>query len=181
MTLLSPYAEELRRAMVLLSEDDRVVFVGQSVAVPGTVMRSTLLDIDDSRLIELPVDEDFQLGLSIGLALHGAVAVSVFPRLNFLLLAMNQLVNHLDKLGPLMDPVLPPQVIVRTSIGSEHPLDPGPQHKGDMTDALRILCPNVEVLRLDRAEDVVPAYREALERSDGKSTILVEWGDLHAV
>lgn len=177
MAGLSPYASELREAMLSLAKDSRVVFLGQAVRVAGTAMRTTLEDIDLERMIELPVEEDFQLGMSIGLALHGFVPVSVFPRWNFLILAANQLVNHLDKLALMTQMEPPPKVIIRTSIGSVHPLDPGPQHQGDMTEAIRLLCPHIEVVRLDEAEAVVPAYRRALEREDGVSTILVEWGD----
>ena len=181
MAPLSPYAEELRKAMVMLALDQRVMFLGQAVGVPGTAMRTTLEDVPAEIIIELPVEEDFQLGLSIGLALRGNIVVSVFPRFNFLLLAMNQLVNHLDKMRFLVGPEVQPRVIVRTSIGSEKPLDPGPQHKGDMTEAIRLMCPNIDVVRLDTPDQVLPAYRHALERTDGKSTVLVEWGDLHAV
>ena len=97
---------------------------------------------------------------------------------DFLVLAANQLVNHLDKLGE-MTRETPPKVIVRTSIGSERPLHPGPQHTGDFTDAFRLLLPHMELVRLDEPEDVYPAYLHAAERTDGVSTILVEWGDFH--
>ena len=38
------------------------------------------------------------MGLSLGLALQGFVPVSIYPRIDFLLSATNQLVNHLDKI-----------------------------------------------------------------------------------
>jgi hypothetical protein len=38
---------------------------------------------------------------------------------------------------------------------------------------------NVEVIRLDESKDIFPAYEKALNRTDGKSTILVEWGDFY--
>ena len=179
MTDLSPYASELRRAMHTLAEDERVVFLGQAVRVAGTAMRTTLEDIDPERLIELPVEEDLQLGMSVGMAIAGMVPVSVFPRWNFVVLAANQLVNHLDKLGEMIQSI-PPKVIIRTSIGSVNPLDPGPQHQGDLTEGFRLLCPHIEFVRLDSADVVVPAYERALRREDGVSTVLVEWGDKYA-
>jgi len=181
MAQLSAYATQLRIAMQNLAQDPRVIFLGQAVGVPGTAMRTTLEDIDADRLIELPVEEDFQLGMSIGMAIGGFIPVSIFPRWNFVLLAANQLVNHLDKLGEItgLDPA--PKVIVRTSIGAEHPLDPGPQHKGDFSDAFVLMCPHMDVVRLDTTEAIVPAYEKALMRPDGRSTLLVEWGDLYAI
>jgi pyruvate/2-oxoglutarate/acetoin dehydrogenase E1 component len=138
------YQEALTGAMNLLAEDNRTVFLGQSVAVPGTAMRTTLEDVASNKLIELPVDEDFQMGIATGMALAGYLPVSVFPRWNFLLLATNQIVNHLDKLGELsrLDPA--PKVIIRTGIGSEYPLNPGPQHTGDFTEAFKLMCPNLK-------------------------------------
>jgi pyruvate/2-oxoglutarate/acetoin dehydrogenase E1 component len=163
--------------MNYLAADSRTVFIGQAVAVQGTAMRNTLENIESSKLIELPVEEDFQMGLSIGMALRGKIPVCIFPRWNFLLLATNQIVNHLDKLKELTQETSPAKVIIRTGIGSEKPLHPGPQHTGDFTDAFRLMCRNINVVRLDNKEDVFEAYKVALERDDGISTILVEWSD----
>lgn len=171
------YSEELARAMKHLSKIQESVFLGQAVAVPGTAMRDTLLDVPKEKLIELPVEEDFQMGLSIGLAISGALPISIFPRWNFLLLATNQIVNHLDKLGELTGLANPPKVIIRTGIGSVHPLHPGPQHTGDFTEAFKSLCKNIEVIRLDRTEDVFETYDYAANRSDGTSSLIVEWSD----
>lgn len=176
---LMRYADALTAAMDHLGQDPRVVFLGQAVAVPGTAMFGTLKNIPLNRRIELPVEEDMQMGMSIGLALKGAIPVSIFPRWNFLLLAANQLVNHLDKMSELCPGTLPPKVIIRTSIGSERPLHPGPQHVGDHTEAFRAMCPRMEIVRLEEAADIVPAYAHALARPDGKSTLLVEYGDYY--
>ena len=72
------------------------------------------------------------------------------------------------------------KAIIRTGIGSERPLHPQHQHVGDFTDAFRLMLKNVEVIRLDEPEDIFPAYEKALTRKDGKSTILVEWGDYYS-
>ena len=174
------YQDALTTAMDSLSLNKKVVFLGQSVAFPGTAMRNTLENINDSKLLELPVDEDFQMGLSIGMALAGYIPISIFPRWNFLLLATNQVVNHLDKLKELNRLKVTPKVIIRTGIGSENPLNPGPQHVGDFTEAFRLMCPNINVVRLDTVEMIQPEYKKALERGDGVSSILVEWGDMYA-
>ena len=163
--------------MNYLAANSRTVFLGQAVAVHGTAMRNTLENIAQDRLIELPVEEDFQMGLSIGMALRGKIPVCIFPRWNFLLLATNQIVNHLDKLKELTQEVNPPKVIIRTGIGSEKPLHPGPQHTGDFTEAFRLMCKTINIVRLDNKEEIFESYRFALEREDGVSTILVEWSD----
>lgn len=177
---MGKYHESLTEAMRILAADERTIFLGQAVAVPGTAMRTTLEHVDEKKLIELPVDEDFQMGMANGMALAGFVPVSIFPRWNFMLLAVNQIVNHLDKIGELSRLKPAPKVIIRTGIGSEHPLHPGSQHTGDFTEAFRLMCTKINVVRLDNAEMIVPEYQKALTRDDGISTILVEWGDKYA-
>ena len=166
--------------MEYLATDPRVIFLGQAVACPGTAMSNTLKDVPADKLLELPVAEELQMGMSTGLALGGHIPVSIFPRWNFLLLAVNQVVNHLDKLPVMSNGGYKPKVIIRTGIGSERPLHPQHQHVGDFTDAFRLMCKNIDVIRLDEPEQIFPAYKLALEREDGRPTILVEWGDYHS-
>ena len=174
------YQQALTAAMNLLAENEKVIFLGQSVAVKGTAMRTTLESVPEKQLIELPVDEEFQMGLATGMALAGYLPVSIFPRWNFLLLATNQIVNHLDKLAELSRQTPAQKVIIRTGIGSVNPLNPGPQHTGDFTEAFRLMCPNLNIVRLESATMVVPEYEKALLRADGVSTILIEWSDKYA-
>ncbi len=169
--------DELSRSMEFLGNKENTVFIGQSVEVAGTAMRNTLLNIDSAKLLEMPVEEDFQMGLSIGMALSGLVPISIFPRWNFLLLATNQIVNHLDKLRDITQTEIPSKVIIRTGIGSEKPLYPGPQHTGDFTEAFKLMCRNINVVRLDSSDSIFDEYQKAYERSDGISSLLVEWSD----
>ena len=173
------YFDEIKTSMEWLARDPRTVFIGQAVEVPGTAMSNTVKDIPIARRIELPVAEELQMGMSIGLALQGQVPVTIYPRWNFLLLAANQLVNHLDKLGVMSNGGYQPRVIIRTSIGSQRPLHPQFQHIGDFTESLRLMCTTVEVVRLDEPRQIFPAYERALLRDDGRSTLLVEWGDYY--
>ena len=171
------YFDELKRAMDWLGEKEDTLFLGQAVEYAGTAMTNTLKDVDKSKLFEMPVNEDMQLGLSTGIALDGSVPISLFPRWNFLVLAANQIVNHLDKITLMSEGGYKPKVIIRTSIGSQRPLHPQHQHVGDFTGAFRAMCDTMEVIRLDEPNQVFEAYQRAYEREDGKSTILVEWGD----
>lgn len=161
--------------MAMLSEHPRSVFMGQAVECDGTAMRKTLRDVRPDKLVELPVAEDMQLGMAIGASLMGDLPISIFPRWNFLLLATNQLVLHLDKL-PLYS-AYRPKVIIRTAVATPSPLDPGPQHLGDFGPAFRSMLKTVRVVDLDDASKVVPEYRAAVEWNG--STILVERTELY--
>ena len=121
--------------------------------------------------------EETQMGMSIGLALGGLLPVSIYPRFNFLLLAVNQLVNHLDKTPLISHGDMVPKVIIKTMVGSERPLFPGLQHVGNFAEAFKLLLKTVVVEDLQEPEQVYPAYERALERVG--STILIEGGDFY--
>ena len=169
------YFDELKNAMSLLNEQDNVKFLGQSCQYPGTAIYNTVKHLSENKRLEMPVAENMQLGMSIGLAIQGYLSISIFPRFNFLVSAMDQLVHHLDKLHIISAFEYFPKVIIRTSIGSESPLHPGMQHVGDFTSQFKSMLPNMNVVRLDKTEDIVPAYRHALDIKT--SSLLVEWAD----
>lgn len=168
------YFYELCRAMSVLSGVG-AVFLGQAVACDGTAMRSTLKHLPPERLIEMPVAENMQLGLCTGIALAGGVPVCIFPRINFMLEAISQLVQHLDKIPLYSD--YRPRVIIRTAIATNKPLDPGPQHVGDYGDAIGCMLKTVTVQYLESARSIVPAYYQALVRD--RSTLLIERLELY--
>ena len=176
--LIMKYFDELKRSMEMLAAHSGTLFIGQAVDYAGTAMSNTLKDVDGKKKLELPVCEDLQMGITNGLALAGKIPVSIFPRWNFLLLGTNQIVNHLDKLPIITN--FKTKAIIRTGIGSVRPLHPHHQHTGDYTEAFTSMCKNIDVIRLDEPEDIFPAYTKALWREDGKSTILVEWGDYYS-
>lgn len=161
----------------MLSRDKKVLFVGQSVAYPGSVVYHSLCRVPESKRIELPVIEEAQMGLSIGLSLEGFIPVSIYPRMDFLILAMNQLVNHLDKIEEISRGQFRPKVIIRTIIGSRRPLYPGLQHCSDYTNAFKGILKNIKVMKLAKSKEIIPAYKEALDSR--KSTLLVEIADLY--
>jgi pyruvate/2-oxoglutarate/acetoin dehydrogenase E1 component len=173
------YFDELKKSMTWLGGQDNTLFIGQAVKYPGTAMTNTLTEINKNKLYEMPVNEDFQMGLSTGMALNGTVPISLYPRWNFLILASNQIVNHLDKMKIMSSGGFSPKVIIRTSIGSQRPLHPQHQHISDFTQGFKALCDTIEIIRLDEPEQIFESYKHAYERTDGKSTILVEWGDYY--
>ena len=173
------YFDELKRSMEFLSQDSRTVFIGQAVEVPGTAMSNTIIDIPLEKRLELPVAEEMQMGMTLGMGLQGLIPVSIYPRWNFLLLAINQLINHIDKIDIMSGGGYRPKLIIRTGIGSERPLHPQHQHVGDFTEAVKRMCTTLEVLRLEEPEDIFPSYEKALMREDRRNTILVEYGDYY--
>jgi pyruvate/2-oxoglutarate/acetoin dehydrogenase E1 component len=167
---MSAYFEQLCAAMKMLSEHPRSIFMGQAVAQPGTSMSGTFRDVPREKLLELPVLEDCQMGMATGMSLNGDLPICCYPRINFMLLAMSQLVLHLDALPRYS--AYRPKVIIRTAVATDNPLDPGPQHVGDYSNAFRLMLKNVVVVNVESDKAIVPLYRAAMEREG--STLLIE-------
>jgi len=173
------YFDELSRAMEYLGEQKDTIFLGQAVEYKGTAMTNTLKKVPRGKLLEMPVSEEMQMGITNGLAVAGSIPISIYPRWNFLLLAANQLINHLDKYPDYTNGEFMPKAIIRTGIGSIRPLNPQIQHTGDFTDAFAKMLKSIEVIRLDEVSDIFPAYYKAYNRTDGKSTLIIEHGDYY--
>jgi len=176
---MGKYFEELKRAMDYLGEQPDTVFLGQAVEYAGTAITNTLKGVPREKLLEMPVTEEMQMGITNGLAAGGNVPISIYPRWNFLLCAVNQLVNHLDRFKEYSHGEYVPKAIIRVGIGSVRPLNPQVQHTGDFTQVFRGMLRNIEVIRCEEPEDVFPAYYKAYNRDDGKSTLVVEYGDYY--
>jgi pyruvate/2-oxoglutarate/acetoin dehydrogenase E1 component len=175
MTNTQQYNYALKTAMEWLAEQDRVMILGQAVCYAGTGCYESLTGVTANKKMEFPVAENFQIGVSTGMAINGLVPVSVVPRWNFLLCATDQIVNHLDKMEAMSSGECKPKVIIRVAVGSENPVDPQDQHKGNFSEAFRLMCKNIDIVELHTPEDILPAYQMAYASS--RSTILVEFPD----
>lgn len=172
------YFNEIKKSMEYLSKNKKTIFLGQAVSVAGTAMYNTLKDINKKKLLEMPVAEEMQMGITLGLALEGYIPVSIYPRWNFLILATNQLVNHLDKISEISNNKLNPQIIIRTAVGSKRPLDPQSQHKGDFTKPFIMMCKNIDFYLLKNSKDIFKTYAKVLKNKK-KISLIVEIADYY--
>ena len=118
------------------------------------------------------------MGMCAGLSLEGYVPISIYPRFNFMMLAVNQLINHIDKMKHMSKGKLIPKVIVRVAVGARKPLDGGLQHTQDFTEAIKNMVTDTKVVELIEPEQIFQTFKDAYER-DG-STIVIEWGDFYS-
>jgi len=166
---MSSFREAVNEAMLMLAEDTRTVFVGQSVRYDGAAIFDSLKGVPMNKRVEFPVVENLQLGYCTGLSLTGTLPICIYPRMDFMLLAMDQLVNHLDKLPAFG---WRPKVIIRTTVGGKTPLDAGLQHTQNHAAAFRAMLSTVTVREVRTPFEVEDTYRDAL-RSD-HSWLIVE-------
>lgn len=165
--------ELLSQAMLELANySPMTIFIGQGVEYGGVATFKHLKYVPAAQRREFPVAEELQLGVSLGLSIVGYLPVSIFPRIDFLLRAADQLVNHLDKLEQMTVGRYRPKVIIRTRVGSRTPLDAGPQHTQDHTYALSQMLTSVRVTRIVRPESILAAYRNAMIQPH--SSLIVE-------
>lgn len=171
------YKEEIFKGMELLNSHPKTIFMGQAVEYAGTALTHQVKNFPKEKLLELPVAEEFQAGVALGLAIEGYIPVSMYPRMNFIILAMNQIVNHLDKWEAMSMGQSKPKVIMKAVVGSEFPLDPGHQHKANYTQSFKSSCTNIDVVELLYPDKIVQTYENAL--SSDRSTLIIEHGDLY--
>lgn len=95
------YAEAIREALDQTLELDPSVFVmGQGVDDPGGMFGTTLnlhRKYGQERVFDTPLSENGLMGAAIGAAIGGMRPVYFHNRPDFLLLAMDQIVNHASK------------------------------------------------------------------------------------
>lgn len=154
------YKNEMENAMELVALQKNSIFIGQQVLYQGNPMSKTLSLVPKDRMIEVPVMEETQMGMSLGLAMAKNLVVTFYPRWNFLICAANQLINHVDKYEGMTGEKI--HLIIRVARGSDTPLDPGHQHKSDFLQPIKDMCQNINFYDLKSADSILRNYRYAI-------------------
>ena len=171
------YKQSLINSMKLLSEKEESIFIGQQILWKGNPMSTTLEYVPKEKMIEVPVMEESQMGISLGLAMAGKHVITFYPRWDFLICATNQLVNHVDKLELMSRGDWKPNMIIRVGKGSDKPLDPGHQHKGNYFTEFSRMCPNIKFWDLYDSDCIEPIYEGAIK--NGGVHLIVEYPELY--
>ncbi|MFA5140195.1 MAG: transketolase C-terminal domain-containing protein [Elusimicrobiota bacterium] len=121
MERLLTYTEAVREALeVEMARDPRIFVMGLGVddfkAVNGTTA-GLAQRFGPSRVFDVPLSEDAMTGVAIGAALAGLRPVHVHIRMDFLLLAMNQLANMAAKARYMWGGSVSVPLVVRAIIG----------------------------------------------------------------
>ena len=93
------YSESIYTALKFkLSTDKNFSIIGQGLWSPwyvGNTMRNLEIKFGKKRIIDTPVSEAASTGLALGASLHGSKVMMLHPRMDFSLLAFDQLINQL--------------------------------------------------------------------------------------
>ena len=107
----------------------------------------------------------------------GKFAVTFYPRWDFVICSTNQLVNHVDKIGLMSQGKWQPNMIIRLGKGSDKPLDPGHQHRGNYFEEFKSMCPNIKFWNLKSHLEIESIYKNAY--TEGGINVIVEYPELY--
>lgn len=171
------YKDSLTNAMTSLGEKQNTIFIGQQLLWNGNPMSTTIINIPKEKIIEMPVMEESQMGISLGLAMTGKFVITFYPRWDFLISATNQLINNVDKLEAMSNNEWRPNIIIRIGKGSTKPLDPGFQHRGNYIDSFKLMIKYSNIFELNNSQNIEQIYNSAY--INGGVNLIIEYPELY--
>lgn len=167
------YVDAIREALEQEMRVDPSVFVfGLDVDDHKGIQGSTMGLVDEfgaERVFTTPLSEDAMTGAAIGAAMTGMRPVHVHIRMDFMLLAMNQLVNMAAKTHYMYGGAYKVPMVVRSMIGKSW--GQGAQHSQGL-HAMFAHVPGLKVVAPSNAYDVKGCMIEAIR--DNNPVIFME-------
>lgn len=121
MSKIISFREAIREAMAEeMQRDERVIFLGEDIGVYGGafgVSTGLMEKFGKTRVIETPISENSFLGVAVGAALTGFKPIVEFMFMDFITLAMDQIVNHAAKINYMYGGQLNVPLTIRTPAG----------------------------------------------------------------
>jgi pyruvate dehydrogenase E1 component beta subunit len=170
--------EILRSTIDAMKQDQKSIIMGLGVTDPKGVFGTTFglaESFGTERVIETPTSENAMTGIGVGLAISGHRTILVHQRLDFFLLAMDQLVNSAAKWHYMYGGQKSVPLTIRLVLGRGW--GQGPTHSQNL-HAWFAHIPGLKVLMPAFTEDVYPMLRAAI--NDPNPVIFLEDRWLHS-
>jgi len=172
------YRDALNQALrEEMQRDEAVVLFGEDVALyEGSfkVTKGLLREFGEERVFDTPISEAALVGAAIGLAIGGFRPVLELMTVNFALVAMDQIVNHLALMRYMFGGQVTLPVTIRMPGGGGHQL--GAQHSHSL-EALFARVPGLLVVYPGRPADAGALLRSAIR--DDNPVIFLEHEGLY--
>ena len=172
------YFEAIRDAQFEMMRRDKNVFIcGLGVPDPKGVFGSTsglLKEFGPKRVFDTPACENGTVGMLIGAAMQGLRPVMVNQRVDFVLLALDQIINHASKWQFMFGGAQKIPLLIRVIVGKGW--GQGPQHSQSM-HALFAHIPGLKVVAPTTPKDAKGLLISGIE-NDGP-VIYIEHRQLH--
>lgn len=152
--------------------DSSVIFLAEGVADPSSVygtIAGLSKHIAPERIIEMPVAENALTGVAIGAAMMGKRPVLSFHRVEFALLAMEQIVNNAAKAHYISRGRHQVPIVIRLVVGRGW--GQGPEHSQSL-ESMFALVPGLKVLMPTYPKDAKGMIISAVE--DNNPVIVIE-------
>jgi pyruvate/2-oxoglutarate/acetoin dehydrogenase E1 component len=163
-----------------LVQEKGYLIIGQGARDGGHGMCATIEEKLKDSCIELPVFEETQTGIALGMGLAGENIISIYPRFDFFISGMSQLINHSDKINLMSHGKFKPNIIFRVGVGAKVPLDAGPQHTNNYTNQFKEMLTWIKVHEISKSVDPCKIFDEIYE--NGGIHLVVEhyeyYGDI---
>ena len=167
------YTEALRKALSdEMEADDSVFLLGEDLGVYGGafgVTRGLLERFGAERVIDVPISEASFTGVAVGAALGGCRPVVEIMFMDFITLAVDQLVNQAAKLRYIFGPQSRCPMVLRTPGGGGRSY--GPTHSQSLA-GLFVQIPGLKVVAPSTPDDAYWMLRASIR--DNNPVIFVE-------
>ena len=163
MILREAIARGLREG---LQSDNRVFIMGEDIGAYGgayAVTKGFLEEFGAERVKDTPLAESVIVGAAVGAAMAGLRPVAEIMTINFLLLAMDQIVNHAAKLRYMSNGQIAVPMVIRTVTGGGGQL--GATHSQSFEPWLASV-PGIKVAVPSNPYDALGLLRTALQDED---------------
>lgn len=174
------FADAIREATVSCLERYAEVYVmGEGITDPKAIFETTrglLEKFGPDRIIEMPVAENGLTGIAIGSAILGQRPIMIHQRVDFSLLALEQIINNAAKFHYTSNGVFRVPMLIRLMIGRGW--GQGPQHAQSL-EALFAMIPGLKVIMPTTPYDAKGMTIAAIE--DDNTVISIEHRWLHTM
>jgi pyruvate dehydrogenase E1 component beta subunit len=150
----------------LMSDDDRVVVLGEDVGVDGGVFRATINLIDkfgEERVIDTPLAESAIVGASIGMAVYGMRPVAEIQFEGFMFKAYDQIYSHASRLRRRSQGGFHVPLVIRTPYGAGVR---ALEHHSDAPEVLFAYLPGLKVVMPSTPSDAKGLLISSVEDPD---------------
>ena len=162
------YKDAMIQSMTELGEEG-AIFIGYNVKYGNAI--GTLKNVPDDQKLETPVAENLMAGLAIGMSFEGFIPVIYYERHDFMLVAADAIVNHIDKIERISHGEFKCPILIRAVTADAGPFYSGITHSQDFTDVFKEAV-SFPVEDPVTGVDVLNAVKSA--RLSGRPAMLIE-------
>ena len=172
------YREALNQALrEEMERDERVFIMGEDIGVFNGAFKVTaglLEEFGEKRVRDTPISENTIVGMGVGAAMTGLRPVVELMTINFSLLAMDQIVNHMATIHYMFGGQAKVPMVLRMPQGAGHQLGPTHSH---CLEAIYLHVPGVLVAVPSTPADAKGLLKTAIR--DDNPVVFIEGETLY--